>query len=130
MATLGRWIEPKPSTNITDPIPLLLVPVNRQSAVAIPTQIIPRTIFIDAQSLQTNMVSNREGIFLFSIVMLTGQYFTLFDVIALEVVILKMQTAMHGFNELLLIHPSACAGSYTSHLLYRLKLSQPTKGLF
>uniref|UniRef100_A0A8R1XUB2 Uncharacterized protein n=2 Tax=Onchocerca TaxID=6281 RepID=A0A8R1XUB2_ONCVO len=62
MATLGRRIEPKPSTTgISEAIPLLLVPVARQSAVAIPTQFIPRTIFIDAQSLQANMDSNREG---------------------------------------------------------------------
>ncbi|KAM3725094.1 Methylmalonyl-CoA mutase small subunit [Dirofilaria immitis] len=62
MATLGRRIEPKPSTtNISEAIPLLLVPVTRQPAVAIPTQFIPRTIFIDAQSLQANMDSNREA---------------------------------------------------------------------
>ncbi|VDO16696.1 unnamed protein product [Brugia timori] len=61
MATIGRRIEPKPSTtNISEAIPLLLVPVARQSAVAIPTKFIPRTIFVDAQSLQTNMDSNRE----------------------------------------------------------------------
>lgn len=62
MATLGRRIEPKPSTtNISEAIPFLLVPVARQPAVAIPTQFIPRTVFVDAQSLQTNMDSNREG---------------------------------------------------------------------
>ncbi|VIO87931.1 Uncharacterized protein BM_BM5522 [Brugia malayi] len=63
MATIGRRIEPKPSTtNISEAIPLLLVPVARQSAVAIPTKFIPRTIFVDAQSLQTNMDSNREAL--------------------------------------------------------------------
>uniref|UniRef100_A0A915PTX6 Uncharacterized protein n=1 Tax=Setaria digitata TaxID=48799 RepID=A0A915PTX6_9BILA len=61
MTTLGRRIEPKPPvTDISEAIPLLLVPVARQPAVAVPTQFIPRTIFIDAQSLQANMDSNRE----------------------------------------------------------------------
>lgn len=63
MTTLGRRIEPKPSTtNVCEAIPFLLVPVVRQPAVAIPTQFIPRTIFVDGQSLQANMDSNREGI--------------------------------------------------------------------
>lgn len=66
MTTLGRRIEPKPSTtNVSEAIPLLLVPVIRQPTVAIPTQFIPRTIFVDAQSLQANMDSNREGKLLF-----------------------------------------------------------------
>ncbi|VDM44186.1 unnamed protein product [Toxocara canis] len=56
MAKLARWIEPKPMVSAHERIPLLLVPVARQPAIAIPTHIIS----IDAQSLQSNMRSNRE----------------------------------------------------------------------
>ncbi|VDK44559.1 unnamed protein product [Anisakis simplex] len=63
MAKIARWIEPKPAVmNAHDRIPLLLVPVSHQPAIAIPTQIIPAgSVFVDAQSLQSNMHSNREG---------------------------------------------------------------------
>ncbi|KHN84449.1 hypothetical protein Tcan_08434 [Toxocara canis] len=58
MAKLARWIEPKPMVSAHERIPLLLVPVARQPAIAIPTHIIS----IDAQSLQSNMRSNREAL--------------------------------------------------------------------
>lgn len=62
MATLGRRIEPKPlTTSMSETVPLLLVPVARQPAVTASTQFIPHTIFVDAQSIQANMDSNREG---------------------------------------------------------------------
>ncbi|VDN58691.1 unnamed protein product [Dracunculus medinensis] len=63
MAKSCRWIEPKPPAGIPENIPLLLVPVNSRPTITIPTQIIPKTIIIDTQSLQTNMSTNREDKF-------------------------------------------------------------------
>uniref|UniRef100_A0A915C9B7 SAP domain-containing protein n=1 Tax=Parascaris univalens TaxID=6257 RepID=A0A915C9B7_PARUN len=62
MAKLARWIEPKPTVSAHEAVPFVLLPLARRPAIAISAQIIPGSVFVDGQSLQSNMNSNREAL--------------------------------------------------------------------